>query len=506
LHGLLRAGFDRIENFSIVKNKDGMRIVSNKQNFKGDKKMGILQRILLVSLFLFFLSGCYEDEAEVTLNADGSGTVKEKLVISERLIVTTSEDGGNKNTLPVSKENVLEEVGSAVEITSITQTELPDGGRIIEFEGTFSSAEQFFLSEFCRDTLKLRIAPAGEGKAAIYCDMKKYDDGGPSLTQLYGMAKGLYIRRTVHLPTEIEKTNGYPGKTKNTVSWFTDLRDKRRLAKTKEFIEGPDEGNGFAIFNASGLQFTLPLKAATLPEKAVEVEKESTQKQSMGLAAKVCWISIKKKIATDNNGIATMSDLEIGIEISWNEGHSPIACRKPFLLSLLDDQNNDLVLDKAPSVSQRQIFSSEKKNRKKQLALSAKTPAKNAGKLRDLKGCVEVITDVTKEVVVLENIQSLVGKESTKNAVLDKLNFRIKSIQGVSLNIEINGGHDTITSLDIFGKDGSKVKRRGGMGWGNEYSYDFDEDISELTKCELEVIVSQNIVKVPFSLKEILLP
>jgi hypothetical protein len=468
--------------------------------------MTVLKRMFLILFCVCFISGCYEDEAEITLNPDGSGTLKQKLVLSERLIVSTSNGGGSERTPPATKEKVLEQIGQAIDVTSIKQTELPDGGRIIEFEGTFSSAEQFFLSELCRDTLKLRIAPAGEGKAAIYCDMKKSGDGGLSLTQLYGMAKGLYIRRTVHLPTEIEKTNGYSGKTKNTVSWFTDLRDKERLAKTREFIEGPDEGNGFAVFNASGLKFTLPLKAAALPKKAVEVEKESTQKESTGLTAKVCWISIKKKIATNSNGVATLSDLEIGIEISWNEGHCPVRCEKPVLVNLLDDLNKDLVSDKGPRVHQGQIFTREKRNKKKELTLRAKTPAENARKLKQLEGYVEVITDVIKETVVLKNIQELAGKESTGSPVLDKLNFRIKSVRGSTLKIEIDGGHQKITSLDMFKEDGNKVKKSGGMGWGNEYSYDFDEDISKLNKCELEVVVSESTVKVPFSREEILLP
>jgi len=119
---------------------------------------------------------------------------------------------------------------------------------------------------------------------------------------------------------------------------------------------------------------------------------------------------------------------------------------------------------------------------------------------------VEVITDVTTELVVLENIKDLVGKKSTGNPILDKLNFRIKSIQGPRLNIEIDSGHNTIASLDIFGKDGGKVKSRGGGGWGNNYSYDFADDISKLNKCQIEVIASQNIVKVPFSLEELALP
>jgi len=54
--------------------------------------------------------------------------------------------------------------------------------------------------------------------------------------------------------------------------------------------------------------------------------------------------------------------------------------------------------------------------------------------------------------------------------------------------------------------DGSKIGRSGGMGFDNEYSYDFREDISEVNKCELEVVVSETTVKIPFSLEEISLP
>jgi hypothetical protein len=453
---------------------------------------------------MFLVSGCYEDFTELTLNSDGSGTIKQKLVLSERFMVAVSENRGSQDGPIPDKEELVKKIGSAIEITSVRQTELPDGGRVIELEGTFSSPEQFFLSEYCQEQIKLRIAPAGDDKAAIHCDMKLSSDGGPSLTRLYGMAKGLHIKRTVHLPAEIEKTNGYSEKAANTVSWATDLRNKEGLARTKAFIEGPDKGNGFAVLDASALKFTLPLKVMALPGKAVE--KEKVQKESAGLAAKVTWVSVKKKMSTEDAGTSEISDLEIGIEVSWNQGHCPVRCGKPVLLNLLDDFNKDLVSDKAPRVHQSQIFTSEKRDRKKELTLRAETPTKNAGRLKQLEGYIEVVTDIVKKTVVLENVQELVGKESTGNPVLDKLNFRIKSIKGARLKIEIDGGHKTITSLAMLRDDGSKVGRSGGMGFGNEYSYDFREDISEVNKCELEVVTEESIVKVSFSLDEISLP
>ena len=463
--------------------------------------MTVLQRIFLILFCVCFIGGCYEDEAEITLNPDGTGALKQKLVLSERLIVSTSNGGGSEGIPPATKEKVLEKIGPAIDVTSIKQTDLPDGGRVIQFEGTFSKPEQFFLSEFCRDTLKLRIAPAGKGKAAIYCDMEQSGGGGPNLTQLYGLAKGLYIKKTVHLPAEVEKTNGYWDKAKNTVSWAIDLRNKEGLAKTKQFIEGPDKGSGFAVFNASGLKFSLPLKVTALPEKAVEEKK--VQKGPAGLAAEVAWISVQRAKKIDGTDIAKQSYTEIGIELSWNEGHHPIRHNKPVLLSLLDDLNNDLVTSEEPSVFQGKIYEHQKK---KEFKLNEKAPSKNASKLKNIEGYVEVITDVVKELVVLENIQELVGKESTRNPILDKLNFRIKSIQDRKLEIAIDENAQKITSIYMIKDDGSKVKKRGSGGWAGNWSFDFDEDISKLTKCELEVVVSESTVKVPFSREEIQLP
>ena len=463
--------------------------------------MTALKRMLLILFCVCFISGCYEDEVVLTINSDGSGILKQKAVLSERFMIAISEGKGPQNVPIPDKDEMIKKIGSAIKVTTIKQTDTLDGGRVIELEGTFSRPEQFFLSEYCQKQIKLRIAPAGKGKAAIYCDMEQSGGGGPNLTQLYGLAKGLYIKKTVHLPTEVEKTNGYWDKAKNTVSWAIDLRNKEGLAKTKQFIEGPDKGNGFAVFNASGLKFSLPLKVTALPEKAVEEKKVQTG--PAGLAAEVAWISVQRAKKIDGTEIAKQSYTEIGIELSWNEGHHPIRHNKPVLLSLLDDLNNDLVTSEEPSVFQGKIYEHQKK---KEFKLNEKAPSKNASKLKNIEGYVEVITDVVKELVVLENIQELVGKESTRNPILDKLNFRIKSIQDRKLEIAIDENAQKITSIYMIKDDGSKVKKRGSGGWAGNWSFDFDEDISKLTKCELEVVVSESTVKVPFSREEILLP
>lgn len=463
--------------------------------------MSLLQKMLLVLPILCLISGCYEDDAEITINSDGSGLLKQRLVFSERLLVAIEENPTAFHGPKFIKEDIVKEIGSALNIKSIKEIDMPDGKRVIELEGTFSNAEQFFLSEYCREQIKLRLTPAGKGKAGIHCDLKTGET--PSLARIYGMAKGLHISRTVHLPAKIEETNGSLSKDKKTVSWSVNLRNKEALAKTRVFIEGVDAGKGTAIIDASSFEFNLPLKVSELSEKVVAAEKEKAGQQSNGLAAEVSWISIVKTKGVDGNDIAKKSYTEIGVNLTWDKAHPPVRYMTPVLLSLLDDWDNDLVTSDEPPAYSGKI---SKHRKKKEIKLKEKAPSKNARKLKNLEGYVEVITDAVIEKVVLENVHELAGKESTGNAALDKLQFKIKSIENNKLKIAIGENTYKITSINMIKDDGSKVKKGGHGGWAGDYSYEFNEDISQLKRCELEVVVAETIVKVPFSLKEMLLP
>ncbi len=107
--------------------------------------MSFLKKTYLLLFCMCLVAGCYEDTVQLTLNADGSGVIKQKLVLSERFIVANEENSGSQKVPIPNKVDIVRTIGSAIEIKYIKQTNLPDGGRIIELEGTFSSPEQFFL-------------------------------------------------------------------------------------------------------------------------------------------------------------------------------------------------------------------------------------------------------------------------------------------------------------------------------------------------------------------------
>ncbi len=457
-----------------------------------------------VALMAVGLAGCLEDELEVRLNADGSGWVKHKATWSERMVVASAERAARPKTLPMVEEGVREKIASALAITKLEFADLPDGGKTMYLEGTFDSASQFFLSEYSRETCNLRLTLAGPDKVAVSCAMGQ-SKGSMELTTMYGLAKGLYVKRTVHLPADVIETNGQlAGGDKKTVTWVFDLRNQEGLKRTQAFIEGPDEGKGVAVIPASALTFALPL------EPTSSTEPPSTQPGAGSLTAAdlpvdVSWIAWKKVKPFEESTGARKSDLTIGLKLTWPEGKRPAAYYPPVLTHLTDDCGKDLVSDKHTGSGRRKIHEHTKKQ---QMQVSALSPSPEARHLQNLAGTIKVVTDLEKQTVILDNVSDLVGKDSTGVAVLDDFQFRIKSAKGSQLTVAFKPGSDRISSLTMIKDDGTKLKNRGGGGsiGGGTYDSHFSEPLSDVQKCEIEVIVSKTTVTVPFSAGKLELP
>lgn len=468
-----------------------------------------LRMLISATVCLLVIGGCYEDEAVITLNPDGSGTFTQKLILSERFIVAVSEGDAPDNTPPTTKEHVLKEIGSALDRPNVRETDLPDGGKMIEIEGTFDRPEQFFLSTFCRDTLKLRLAPYNEDKAAIYHSMESDSDGsaGPSLTQLYGLVKGLYVSRTLRLPAPIDQTNGQIGDDNRTVQWEMDLRNRQGLDKTKVLVEGPDQGKGIAVFDASTLGFSLPLHVETTTEPTV-AEDGTTASTPSAMAdtndfqAEIAWLGVNKKRAAD--GELEMSNFRIGIDLRWNEGINPTRCEPVVLISARDDTGKDLLTDSRQMSSQITDF--DRRNRKKELNRELSLPAENTQAIKDISGYVEVVAETETRQILIEDIHSLIDAESVGNEILDGLNFKILSIERNGMRIHVDGGRNTIVSIEPIGNDGNAIEQRGYSGWQNTYHYQFADDLSDIEQCRFEIVVAERLVTVPFSLDRIAMP
>ena len=191
---------------------------------------------LWVLVLALVLAGCYEDEAEVTINADGSGSFVQTILISEQMVVammSEDESMGVSSDAPfdVSREELEAKLGDAGKITAFETEDLDDGSMRIAVQGTFQEAAVMFGSEYALDSLQLGGEATEDGQAeVIWLAQDESSQNGPSLDQLYGMAKGLKIVRAVNLPSapvaDLGEVEG------NRIEWAMDLYDREALEST----------------------------------------------------------------------------------------------------------------------------------------------------------------------------------------------------------------------------------------------------------------------------------
>ncbi len=454
--------------------------------------------VIILLLCLLVITGCFEDQAELTLNADGSGFFKQKMVISERMMAAI-ESGEKDPGGPVTRREEIEgKIGSSSTLELYEQKDLPDGSRIIEYSGRFSDPADFFLSNYCTEILKIRLVPADENSAAIYSSDAIQDDNF-SMEKIYMMAKGLDIKRTIHLPCKVIETNGTLSKNKKTVSWEFSLKDRDSMKKAKAFVEGPDKGKRKILFARSDLNFTLPL--VTRGQSGDQTKDKSNEQfaDSNELKAEIIWCSSERKYDFKEKK-AEISGLKFGVELTWGD-NKPVAYKTCKLTSIRDDRGNDLVKDRYNSW-RRDIHSYQKKLI---IEVEAEPPGEDAGSIEDIAGIIDVVISEEKEIIRLKNLDTLVGKESVGHPVLDKLNFKILKISGHVIEIRIDGGNNTISSIEMFRDNGEEISKGGGMGAGDKHTYEFHDSLDKAARCKLEVITAETIVQVPFGRDKIIL-
>jgi len=204
------------------------------------------------------LAGCYEDEAEVTIHADGSGAFRQRIEISEQLAyVFDHEPEGQTRPGPVSvpfsltRDSTEAELGAGGVIETFEVVDNPDRSRVIEIAGTFESAAAFFASHYSIRSLNLRLWKVGD-EIRIGCDAS-FGGGGTTLTidHLYGMAKGMRVIRTIRAPAAIRTEHGEADG--DTVRWSVDLTDRAALEATKQRLDESIDGVWVAAFDAAAV-------------------------------------------------------------------------------------------------------------------------------------------------------------------------------------------------------------------------------------------------------------
>lgn len=481
--------------------------------------MPVLCRRLLACVFVLAvaltLAGCYEDEAEITVNADGSGSFVQTILISEQMVVAMSADNdemGVSSDAPfdVSREELEAKLGDAGQITAFETEGLDDGSKRITVRGVFNEVAAFFSSEYASDSLKLSIKPAGEGKAElIWIAEDESNQNGPSLDQIYGMAKGLKVIRTVNLPSTPRADQGNVEGT--SIEWAMDLSDRKALAATKAMIEASDGGVLVASFDPKGIEFPVveEIQVVDVPEGEEDQPAQAAALiDASGMEVVLNTVGWTRYITLNENTFAQDHTLSLDMELKWPEGSRPIAVYPATLNSLTDDLGNNLVREVDDTFGERRSEIWEHSDTQ-MIRLDADGPSRDARALLGLSGEVRVVTQVNLEAASLDNPASLVGKAKVGNPTLEGMGFRIKAIKDMALELTFKEGVEAtqvIQSLTATLSDGSEVESNGWGGWANNMTYNFPENLSGMKNLTVNVLAGETVVAVPFSMEKIELP
>ncbi len=468
-----------------------------------------MNKLLLCAVVIsgsIFLSGCYEDFFELTLNANGSGSFNYKVTFSEQMMVSLEEASPPGSFPACTKDKLLANFGSAVSIISATEQDTKDGGRVIEVKGSFQKPEDLFFSKFCEEQIKLKLSPANPGQARFsILDMFRKDIT-MTTRQMYGAAKGLFIQRVIHLPGDIIETNGEK-QDGRTVRWEIDLRNRKAMEKTSGTFKTIGTNNAFALFDSSSLKFKLPLTPEILePMKSDNVaQPKSSDPNCPGhYRVRIDSVSWNKKIDfVELKTSSSPSPVDIDFVLNWDKGYTPKAYKNPTLVQAFDEQNRECTPEK--TFSSRQKISEYQSDSRFRCRI--KMQSDSARKITSLQGYVDVVYDTGKRTVSLGNPESFVGKEKTGVPELDSRGVQIADLDKRKVKIKINDPEKTLDAVYVIDADGDKINTRSSsFTFMKSSTYEFESDISRAKELVFEFIANDKTVRVPFSTQDIPLP
>jgi len=226
-----------------------------------------LLRFCLIPLAALALTSCIQVEQELTINADGSGTVNAHFAINQTTIemIEAAQKQGDgakpKNDFPMTVEDVKKKFEGKKDVTvKDVRLEDKDGKRHVYY---VVEAKTLTALMEATEMTNINISKDADGNYTMWSEKKaekpKTEEEKKMEKQMRAlmmpMLKGLRLAMKINLPTEIIETTAHE-KTEKSAAWVFDVD------KDPSFLD--DEPQFKVKFKGAGL--SLPEVKAT-PEK-----------------------------------------------------------------------------------------------------------------------------------------------------------------------------------------------------------------------------------------------
>ncbi len=500
-----------------------------------------LRIILTLPLILVLCSGCYEDRATLTVKPDGSGELIREVIISERLLLAIEESEKDPNSsmnvsIPLTEADLREKYGDCTEQMEVTSETLENGSRKLVFRGSFPDVLAITGSQkrdqetllpvqekACAEELGFSFRRDEETGIIRWRPQPKNSPMKMKPAQIYAMAQGLVIERTMRMPAAVESDSAKLSDNGKTVTWRIDLRDRSGFDATKALLEHGDEDQTVtATFPMQAVEFAPLHVLETVPEGQDDAATEKPAEQAAApadagdLSVSIVGTSLWWGIATVDAENSPFSEhqldwhkqMELRWALEWPEGQRPLFHGHPVFEKIVDDTGKEIVQEdrreNMEETSERDKFIIEETR-------VLDVPAYEATKLAEVKGYLPVVVDIERHTATVINPLDKLGEAglaAEDDPQLGKAGVVLHEIEGKELEARSEGNR--ILDVDLIKADGSRDEGKGGntgyYGSTYKYEYTFENEIEEGDKLEIEIRVSDTVVNVPIDAKDVILP
>jgi hypothetical protein len=222
------------------------------------------------------------------------------------------------------------------------------------------------------------------------------------------------------------------------------------------------------------------------------------------------------------------SDLSITLKLSGPEMKDATDYRPPAVTEATDDTGASLVEKKQGGGSmfraiQRMEFNFDDQGKKLppssdvDVDVQLKMPARAAKKLSIVKGTIALRAGGEKKTVTVKNPKGMLGK-SIEDPALTAANLKVKVLDpkaargfggANSLALEVTGDLTPIKGIEVLDAAGKKVNfghSSFGMNNVSTYQIDLQKPLDETMTLNINLVIGQKVIDVPFELKDVALP
>jgi hypothetical protein len=222
------------------------------------------------------------------------------------------------------------------------------------------------------------------------------------------------------------------------------------------------------------------------------------------------------------------SDMTITLKLSGPEMKDATEYRPPQVTAATDDTGASLIEKNLSGGNmfqtiQRMEFGFDEKGKKTEpstdvdVDVQLKLPARTAKKLALVKGTIALRAGGEKKTVTVKNPKLLFGKP-IEDPALAAANLKVKVLDpktargfggANTLGLEVTGDLTPLKSIDVLDAAGKKVNfGHSSFGANNvsTYQVDLQQPLDEKMTLNLNLVIGQKVIDVPFELKDVALP